>query len=84
MATESYVTQLEAQCSTLKFQAKKLCLENEWLRGELEIFQTRWRSTESRCAELEEQKAQLLLMNDMKQFDCDGRWTPEQVGVGTS
>ncbi|ESO09064.1 hypothetical protein HELRODRAFT_169001 [Helobdella robusta] len=71
IALSNHLHYVESQKQKLRSQVQRLNDENAWLREELTEFQQRWQTCQERCAALEEEKAHLKFLVEVKKFDAD-------------
>lgn len=77
LALANHLRYVESQKQKLRAQVQRLNDENAWLREELTEFQQRWQVCQEKCVSLEEEKAHLQFLIEVKKFDADN-----QVGGG--
>ena len=73
----SYVQFVEAEWLKQKAQIQRMCEENAWLRDELAGTQQRLQLSEQRCATLDEEKAHLQFLSDLKTYETESVETAE-------
>lgn len=77
LALANHLRYVESQKQKLRAQVQRLNDENAWLREELTEFQQRWQVCQEKCVSLEEEKAHLQFLIEVKKFDADNQSNAE-------